>query len=169
MKQQGPQNIIIPEQKFNACNGCEFNYRRMVKSGFNPIYSNTCKHPKIMDSRDADDIKFMGIQTNGVQLTEQKNGFTVTPAWCPILINEPKRDKYDELIKIIKDSEKDSNTISFTYSDRDIHYPLIEELLEKLKKDDTLFVDTWWYSKSSHIRITGNIMYCDVTIKRKIC
>lgn len=42
MNQEGPREVIIPEQKIISCSGCIHFSRNMVKSGFNPIYESKC-------------------------------------------------------------------------------------------------------------------------------
>lgn len=45
MKQEGPKEIVIPEQRFMSCHGCDFHTNRLFQSGRNPVYHDNCNHP----------------------------------------------------------------------------------------------------------------------------
>ena len=70
--QVGSKKITIPEQTFETCYGCCYYKHYMVKSGFNPIYANSCQHKESpLSSFDMGNLK------------ENERGLVVTPNWCP--------------------------------------------------------------------------------------
>jgi len=83
--QQGPKEVVIPEQRILTCTGCEFYTHRMVKSGHNPIYADHCNH-------DIASFKNTFICGN---LSLDKNKLPIPGDWC--VFNKKK----DELQKTI--------------------------------------------------------------------
>lgn len=45
MKQEGPKEIVIPQQRFLSCYGCDFHKSKLWVSGRNPKYVHNCEHP----------------------------------------------------------------------------------------------------------------------------
>lgn len=75
---KGPTQIVIPEQKYLSCQGCEFFSYMMLKSGFNPIYAHFCENPDIPKPI----IRMSPLPKTG-NLVDDK-----TPEWCPFLTNK---------------------------------------------------------------------------------
>jgi hypothetical protein len=70
---EGPQILNIPQQSFTTCSGCKFLSHKLVRSGRDPIYAISCKHP---------DIKYSGHRDSG-NLNQNHLGVIETPEWCP--------------------------------------------------------------------------------------
>lgn len=81
MKQEGPKEIIIPEQRFLSCYGCKFHSHEMTQSGRNPIYADNCNH---------DDFPLSKTTFHG-NLSKDTDGHIKTPSICPFV----KRDYND--------------------------------------------------------------------------
>jgi hypothetical protein len=64
---QGSSVISIPSSSYRSCQNCDFYDRTMLKSGQNPVYKLTCKHPQ--SPTDLWD----GLKNDK------------TPSWCPFL------------------------------------------------------------------------------------
>jgi hypothetical protein len=83
MKQEGPKEIVIPEQKFLSCYGCDFHKSQLVKSGRDPEYSHNCTHPKFPTPPSHNRI-FSG------NLKQNEDGHIVTPRDCPFIPKEER-------------------------------------------------------------------------------
>jgi hypothetical protein len=79
MKQKGPKEIVIPEQRFLSCYGCEFHKVELIKSGKNPVRADNCTHPEFP-------IKSNTLSGN---LTRSKDDHIETPSGCPF---RPKQE-----------------------------------------------------------------------------
>jgi hypothetical protein len=79
MKQTGPKEIIIPEQKFLSCYGCEFHKVELVASGRNPIRADNCTHPK---------FPLTSNRLTG-NLSRDNDDQVKTPKMCPFI---PKKE-----------------------------------------------------------------------------
>lgn len=77
-KKTGPSRITIPEQKYMTCYGCIWLSHKMVKSGNDPIYKNTCTHKEF-------EKEFSVIRGTIGREIEDYNKRLETPDWCPIL------------------------------------------------------------------------------------
>jgi hypothetical protein len=77
---EGFTDITIPEQKFRSCSRCKFYSHSMVRSGNNPIYANHCTHTDFQGEN-------FGMPH---KLTQTRNGYVVTPDWCPFLKTSEK-------------------------------------------------------------------------------
>ena len=88
---EGPKEIIIPEQKFYSCRGCEWYSHHMIKSGFNSTYRDVCTFKKEEDSFD-----FLGL--SGPQIS-MWYGIPITPEDCPLYykIREDKINKINDV------------------------------------------------------------------------
>lgn len=75
--QFGPKEVVIPEQRYLSCHGCKFYAYRMLISGLDPKYGNSCENPHIPD------MHRLNVPTN------LRNG-DKTPYWCPYLNTEEK-------------------------------------------------------------------------------
>lgn len=75
MKQEGPKEIIIPEQRFMSCYGCEYHSHRMVMSGRDPKYADDCNHPKFPIP--------IGVMRGN--LSKDIDGHIKTPRMCPFV------------------------------------------------------------------------------------
>lgn len=77
MKQEGPKEIVIPEQRFMSCYGCNFFKQQLVVSGRNPEYCANCHHPE-----------FKGAKANNFHgnLTRGKDDHIIAPrGLCPFI------------------------------------------------------------------------------------
>lgn len=74
MKQDGPKEIVIPEQRFMSCYGCRWHHSELVKSGKNPIRKDVCTH---------EDMQVRGLSRDIL-------GHIATPTHCPFRKNEPR-------------------------------------------------------------------------------
>jgi len=81
-QEEGPQQIIIPEQKFMSCSRCKYFSNDLLKSGKNPKYKSNCNHPSIAENKSLN--LFCG------NLHENLNRIVETPTWCPFLKTESK-------------------------------------------------------------------------------
>lgn len=72
---EGPQEIIIPEQRYVTCGRCKHYDHSMIQSGNNPVYSHSCKHPEISSV-----FKLLVFSGN---LHPNMSGIVETPDWCP--------------------------------------------------------------------------------------
>lgn len=75
MNQQGPKKIVIPEQRFYSCYGCDFHQNKLVVSGRNPKRADNCTHPEFP-------IKPNEIVGN---LSRDKDDHVKTPSNCPFI------------------------------------------------------------------------------------
>lgn len=78
MKQQGPKEIVIPEQKFLSCYGCDYHKSELVASGKNPKRADNCTHPKFP-------LPVGRITGN---LSRDKYDHINTPSLCPFIKKE---------------------------------------------------------------------------------
>lgn len=78
---EGPRQTTIPQQSFTTCSGCKYFSHRLVISGRNPQYANSCEHPE---------SKYSHRHFDG-NLHENHLGIVETPDWCPIL--NPKQNE----------------------------------------------------------------------------
>jgi hypothetical protein len=70
---KGFQDITIPAQTIRTCFGCDHYQRRLVRSGYNPMYDNHCNHPNMPT-------------LNGSNILDiEINGYVETPNYCPLL------------------------------------------------------------------------------------
>lgn len=90
-QQMGPQPVTVPEQKYNSCWGCMFFDHHMVKSGMDPIYSNTCTHADVPKEHKLSGSFFRGNLGEGKQ----------TPEWCPVLNPPAKPFTTDDVFAFI--------------------------------------------------------------------
>ena len=64
------------------CGLCKYHFKRMFKSGRNPIYHHFCEHPGI-DEKSVKQSK--GLETINDLSSDRFIGETdITPDWCPI-------------------------------------------------------------------------------------
>lgn len=88
MKNCGPQNIIIPEIRFQACNGCKHFERRLVKSGKNPLYTNICHFSFSIETINNKMPFYItdyleSANKNGAVIYSNDNLYCHCPDWCP--------------------------------------------------------------------------------------
>ena len=57
-----------------TCFGCDFYRHRMMRSGTNPEYRDSCAHP----------IAISDYYGKNSQLDDREIGGNQTPAWCPV-------------------------------------------------------------------------------------
>ena len=74
---EGPKQIVIPEQKFLSCSKCKYFERKLMKSGKHPHFRINCNHT---------DAQLPGLFCGN--LTENTVGVVETPNWCPFLKNQ---------------------------------------------------------------------------------
>ena len=83
MKQEGPKEIVIPEQRFLSCYGCDFHKSQLVRSGRDPEYAHNCTHPEFKGVKPSFNRVFSG------NLSKDIDGHIKTPVgYCPFLKNE---------------------------------------------------------------------------------
>lgn len=83
MKQEGPKEIVIPEQRFLSCYGCDFHKTQLVVSGKNPKRADNCNHPEFPMP-----IGFLG------NLSKDKDDHVKTPIHCPFRKKEKEAGTY---------------------------------------------------------------------------
>ena len=49
MEQEGPRLYESKSFTLTICNGCKYHIRRLVRSGFDPIYENCCLYHQNME------------------------------------------------------------------------------------------------------------------------
>lgn len=73
VEQEGPKEVIVPEQRYMSCCGCVYYKRQMMKSGMNPVYESRCMH--------------MDRGAYGKKLSDWM-GRMETPPDCPVITKE---------------------------------------------------------------------------------
>jgi hypothetical protein len=81
--QEGPTKEVIPEHVVPEkttfyCYGCDFYDHNLVKSGPNPVYTNSCTHPEIQQTN------FFLMRGNLDDNRNERHRIE-TPEWCPFL------------------------------------------------------------------------------------
>lgn len=80
MKQEGPKEIVIPEQRFLSCYGCDYHKSTLVKSGRDPQRAHNCEHPEFPQRAS----RFLG------NLHENSDGHVEPPIDCPFRKKEQR-------------------------------------------------------------------------------
>lgn len=87
---EGPQQVVIPEQRYWSCMTCKYYEYRMLKSGMNPEYESVCKkldmYGKEVDTNSTGYPFFLFV------LTDEK-----TPQQCPFLKSTERDQKINDL------------------------------------------------------------------------
>ena len=78
---EGPQLLIIPEQRQYTCWGCKHYSNQMMQSGINPIYTESCT--------------LMGSAITKLYTTIDGGK---TPDNCPFLISTKREDKINDIL-----------------------------------------------------------------------
>ena len=92
---EGPKEVVIPEQRYYTCLNCKFYEFKMISSGGSfggtqmPLYSYTCQALDITGKP----VSEMENSLYGFQLDGEK-----TPDCCPYLKAQKRNDKIDKII-----------------------------------------------------------------------
>ncbi len=78
---QGPRLLVIPEQRYYSCLGCKYYNNRMMESGINPVYKESCT---LMASA----ITKMYTRIDGGK----------TPDNCPFLTSTKREDRINDIL-----------------------------------------------------------------------
>jgi hypothetical protein len=87
---EGPQQVVIPEQRYWSCFACKHYEYRMTSSGMNPQYESICKK----------------LDMYGREVTPNDTGYPFflfvlddgkTPQQCPFLKSTDREQKLNEL------------------------------------------------------------------------
>ena len=85
---EGPQQVVIPEQRYWSCFACKHYEYKMTNSGMNPKYESVCKkldmYGKEINSNDA--YYFLFVLDDGK-----------TPQQCPFLKSTDRDQKLNDL------------------------------------------------------------------------
>lgn len=85
---EGPQQVVIPEQRYWSCFACKHYEYRMVKSGMNPKYESVCQKLDMYGiEMDPDEAHFFLFV-----LDDGK-----TPKQCPFLKSTERDQKLNDL------------------------------------------------------------------------
>ena len=92
---EGPKEVVIPEQRYYTCLNCKFYDYKMIKSGgsfgdtYIPLYSHTCQ---------ALDITGKPVSEIEISLYRFELEGDTTPDCCPYLKAQKRNDKIDKII-----------------------------------------------------------------------
>ena len=92
MENTGPKLIIIPEQRYYNCWGCQYYKYEMMQSGLNPIYRSDCMKMNIEGTVLSDEE----VKRNIIPFTIDQNG--KTPQECPYLKMAERNDKLNNIL-----------------------------------------------------------------------
>ena len=87
---EGPQQVVIPEQRYWSCLACKYYEHRMIKSGINPKYESVCKKLDIYGRE-------MGSDENQFFLFALDDLNSKTPKQCPFLKSTERDQKLNDL------------------------------------------------------------------------
>ncbi len=81
-KQIGPKKIVIPEQRFYSCYGCDYHTNKLVVSGKNPRRADNCTHPEFPNK----------VSEMFGNLSKDKDDHVKTPSCCPFIKAKAEKD-----------------------------------------------------------------------------
>jgi hypothetical protein len=130
IKETGPSERIIPEQRYLSCIGCEFYSRDMVKSGFRPIYESSCSHSSetIFKPMNGDNTPDWCPLLPKIKIKFYCGYYQATPYLhydvAPVIVLDDNLPPKQQLIEFDKfyNRDKDKNPIFFTNSPYVLHY-----------------------------------------------
>lgn len=80
-KNNGPREVVIPEQRYMSCGGCKYYNHKMVRSGLQPEFVTFCNHPSFEEYANF----FQKVRELSSPFQEMR-----TPEWCPFIVAPPR-------------------------------------------------------------------------------
>lgn len=92
---EGPQVVVIPEQRILICTGCKFYLDKMIRSGHTPVYESSCSRLDIFGN-DIHELKDPYL--DGYFRVDKKRGYPITPNCCPLKKSTLREDIINDIL-----------------------------------------------------------------------